>query len=217
MNNYFNYFVLLLLFIATIKCEVLVVPTCDCNNNDQNVPPNINISLSISYNNPSTIVNTNKITSDECGLSRPKALLASEESYEGQYPWYVSIYKVTFQSISYHCSGTLISKNAVLTSAACVTVGQPIDPGNLLIFIGAYNFLKFNGNYQHRSVKEILLHPNFDYSTLESDVAILKLKSRIKITDFVRPACLYMANERLDRNVGTQGTVSTKQHIFIFP
>lgn len=198
-----------------IKCDVLVTPECSCNS-DGNLPPKINISLSIAYNSPTTLTQ-NKIVTDDCGYPRPNNK-NTQDSYEGQFPWYVSIYKVSFQKISYHCAGTLISKDSVLTSAACITVGNPTDPGKLLAFVGAYNFLKFNGNgYQYRSVKEIILNPNFDFSNLDSDLAILKLKSRIRVTDFVRPICLWTGREPIEQNINVQlGIVSGILRVYVF-
>lgn len=213
MNHFIVLFIAFFQIFARCECDVIVIPKCSCNNDSQNLPPKINISFAISYNSPSTIIQ-NKIISDECGWPRPtekqQNTNTNNDSYEGKFPWYVAIYKTSFQKISYHCAGTLISKDSVLTSAACITVGQPTDPEFLLAFIGAYNFLKLYGNYQYRPVKEIILDPNFDFSTLDSDLAILKLKSRIRITDFVRPACLWTGNEAIEEHINRQqGVVSS--------
>lgn len=40
-------------------------------------------------------------------------------------------------------------------------------------------------------VKLAVQHPEYDYSTLKHDIAILVLDKPVKVTDFVKPACLF--------------------------
>lgn len=169
--------------------QVNVIPTCNCADSDGVSLSNLNITVNIAFDSDRRGA---VIQSDDCGLTLPRdKRLKDGNSFEGEFPWYTSIYKANFKQIGYECAATLISKTAVLTSAACITDGDEVTPEQLLVFIGAYNFIEFGGHYQQRKVKQIVLHPNYDYLKLENDVGILKLSSSVQITDYVRPVCIW--------------------------
>lgn len=199
----------LLIFVVLVKCVIGVIniePSFDCgSHSNTDRIPNVNISLHISFGDRGH----GQIQSDRCGLNLPRATtLAATDSYEGEFPWYVSMYKSTFKKIGYECAGSLISKNAVLTSAVCITVGEPVDHTKIIVFVGVYNFLRHNGNYQQKAVKSIAIHPQFDYSRMENDLAMVRLSTDVRYTDYVRPICLWSWGPDTNGLVGSEGIVS---------
>lgn len=77
----------------------------------------------------------------------------------GKFPWFAAIYISRFNGLSYRCGGTLITKDLILTSAACLkTKGDMNHPENMLIFLGKSNFLNFKGPTQIRTVSKVLAY-----------------------------------------------------------
>lgn len=76
----------------------------------------------------------------------------------GRFPWFSEIYVSRFSGLSYRCGGTLITKDLILTSAACLKTKSDMNhPENMLIFLGKSNFLNFKGPVQIRTVSLVLI------------------------------------------------------------
>jgi hypothetical protein len=79
----------------------------------------------------------------DCGLSEvPKTpyILNGISTKRGQWPWHVAIYLKHKGELKYICGGALITENAVLTSAHCVTLrGNPRNSSDFLILLGKQN------------------------------------------------------------------------------
>ncbi|TSK20013.1 Excitatory amino acid transporter 2 [Bagarius yarrelli] len=85
------------------------------------------------------------------------------------------------------CSGALVSQRAVLVPAHCVTEPGHTLPNNtadLKVVLGEKKRL------QHLKVYQILVHPRYDSTGFDSDLAILKLVEKARISEFVSPVCL---------------------------
>ncbi|CAK6967042.1 inactive serine protease PAMR1 [Scomber scombrus] len=91
------------------------------------------------------------------------------------------------------CSGALLSQRVVLVAAHCV-VGkdkqQPLHPAHVKVVVGrqyqtSNDWMK---SLHHLQVSHILVHPDF-YTSQDSDMAVLKLKDKAKISEHVLPVC----------------------------
>ncbi|XP_041792258.1 inactive serine protease PAMR1 isoform X1 [Chelmon rostratus] len=86
------------------------------------------------------------------------------------------------------CSGALLAQRSILVSAQCVVDKdklQTLHPAQVKVVIGTQHqtskdWLK---SMNHLRVSDILVHP-------DSDVAVLKLKDKAKISERVLPVCL---------------------------
>ncbi|MED6262422.1 hypothetical protein ATANTOWER_019244 [Ataeniobius toweri] len=47
-----------------------------------------------------------------------------------------------------------------------------------------------NANEVLRSVSQVIVHPNFNNTLFNNDIALMKLRSVVAFTDFIRPICL---------------------------
>ena len=91
----------------------------------------------------------------------------------GAYPFFVSIKRAS-DNFAF-CGGTLVSSVWVLTAAHCVDGG--VTAASLKLVIGA-NQLNNEAPGDVRSVTSIHLHPSWNPTTFDNDVAMLRLDTR---------------------------------------
>ena len=87
------------------------------------------------------------------------------------------------------CSGTILDKNTILTTADCVKSAIQNSP-NYLVFAGVVD--KLDQAAQSVLVDKTFIHPDFDPTLMfGGNIAILKLKTPLNFVDgIVQPACL---------------------------
>uniref|UniRef100_UPI003AB0D841 inactive serine protease PAMR1 n=1 Tax=Centroberyx gerrardi TaxID=166262 RepID=UPI003AB0D841 len=92
------------------------------------------------------------------------------------------------------CSGALLTQRSVLLAAHCVAQKdrqQPLSPAHVKVVMGIQHQTSQDQtkSLQHLRVSNIVVHPDF-YSALDSDLAVLKLADKAKISERVLPVCL---------------------------
>ncbi|XP_041075142.1 inactive serine protease PAMR1-like isoform X1 [Polyodon spathula] len=122
-----------------------------------------------------------------------------------QWPWLAAVYRRsatgfkdesikqdTWQLI---CSGALINQRSVLVAAHCVTeLGKlnVIKAADIRVLVGKHHQsdTKELKSQQQLQISAILVHPNYDPLVLDSDLALLKLLDKARLSEKVQPACL---------------------------
>ena len=94
-----------------------------------------------------------------------------------------------FSRQSFSCTGSIISKNVILTAAHCVERGS-YNPSNVFVKFGHSDL----GNAMNMAVKSIVKHPNlygnlYEYKTYR-DLALLKLSNDLEFNDAIQPISL---------------------------
>ncbi|XP_072382310.1 chymotrypsin-like elastase family member 2A [Diabrotica undecimpunctata] len=151
---------------------------------------------------------------EQCGvvIKPAQPLIAhGEPTKEGEFPWHAALYFSKGTDLTYICGATLISKYHLITVAHCVITlktRKTLSPTSLIVYLGKYYLRSWtNPGIQSRQVANIVVHQNYNPRTFQHDIAILKLIEPAKITNYVRPVCLWEGDKNLRSVIERQGTV----------
>lgn len=124
-------------------------------------------------------------------LDTPRIVGGTEVNPENAYPWTVSLQYLD----QHYCGGSLLVRDGVyaewvLTAAHCwidLSGNQfPLD-GNDTVVLGEHSLSIDSGNEVVRGVSAVYLHPDFNYQTLQYDLALVRLDALVALTDVVAP------------------------------
>lgn len=99
-------------------------------------------------------------------------IVGGTEALEGAWPWMAALIYADDSSAFYghFCGGSLIRNNRVLTAAHCV---EGLQASEIEVVVGAHD-LK-NDPVERIGVQEIIMNPDYDPYSLDSDIALLSL------------------------------------------
>ncbi|KAM5138213.1 ovochymase-2-like [Mantella aurantiaca] len=112
-----------------------------------------------------------------------QSITVAEEAVPNSWPWHISIN----YGIKHFCSGVIVTKTYVLTTAGCVAQKRLFL--DMLLVVAGLHDLERSEDTQKCSVKEINIHPEFVSVTMENDIALLQLKEPLQFNDNVQPVC----------------------------
>jgi secreted trypsin-like serine protease len=119
-------------------------------------------------------------------------IVGGEVAPVGAYPWMTALVANNASPvIGQFCGGSLIHRDWVLTAAHCVTNGVQVDsPGSVDVVVNIHDLSQNNGI--RRDVQAILVHPQWNPSLYDYDIALLELAQPI---DAVTPVTLAQAGD----------------------
>lgn len=115
----------------------------------------------------------------------------------GEFPWMVALFELPEKR--YCCNGALIDRNAILTTAHCVTRcgGQALK---IVARVGEWNMSSSDEMIIPREeigVTSVHIHPAYFPSSLVNNIALLELKDSVHYQATVQPVCLPSTEQQL--------------------
>ncbi|XP_009995571.1 PREDICTED: inactive serine protease PAMR1 isoform X1 [Chaetura pelagica] len=126
-----------------------------------------------------------------------------------RWPWQAAIYRMangvkesSLQKGAWIliCSGALVNERTVVVAAHCVTdLGKTIvlKTAELKVVLGKFyrDDDRDEKTIQNLRISAIIVHPNYDPILLDSDIALIKLLDKARISSRVQPICLTSSHE----------------------
>uniref|UniRef100_A0A3Q4B868 Vitamin K-dependent protein C n=1 Tax=Mola mola TaxID=94237 RepID=A0A3Q4B868_MOLML len=109
-------------------------------------------------------------------------MLGGEVGKKGESPWQVLLLNARGH---FHCGGVLIDENWVLTAAHCLD-----NSWKFSVRLGDYERYKIEGTEVTLKVAETFKHPNYRISTVDNDIALLRLETPAPQSEYIVPICL---------------------------
>ncbi|XP_066297252.1 transmembrane protease serine 9-like [Branchiostoma lanceolatum] len=120
----------------------------------------------------------------------PGGLIAGGTEVEpGAFPWQAMLWDTRPAENSLVCSGSLINKRWVITAAHCIRKSG-LTKENFQVRLGKHTSVH-EAKERSYNVDRIIVHPEYNKVTLESDVALLRLAPpEVTFTEYILPICL---------------------------
>jgi secreted trypsin-like serine protease len=133
-------------------------------------------------------------------------IIGGEEAQPGAWPWMAALVNANDPDArnGHFCGGALIAPEWVLTAAHCFNSD---DPTQVDVVLGRHTLSSNEG--QRHSVAQIILHPNYDENTNDSDIALLRLAtaSAQPTISVIMPATANLANPGVNATVAGWGNM----------
>ncbi len=147
-------------------------------------------------------------------LLRSSRIVGGKDAFYGEAPWQALIKESRFFGLwKYNkCGGVLIHHNWVITAAHCNSGLF----GSLQVILGEHNLKTeemvatddssfVESKLVIRKVKRIIVHPKYQPSTLENDLALIELDGSVQFERHIQPICL---PEKGDQFIDAEAYVS---------
>nr|XP_029726489.1 serine protease snake-like isoform X1 [Aedes albopictus] len=143
-------------------------------------------------------------------IARPKAIVheefnctntveviaGGEEAQEGEFPHHALLGWESIDYIStdytFLCGAVLISEWYVVTAGHCIVDGERGTP--VVVRLGEYDLHNDFDHHVDFDVLQAVRHPNYKFSSVYNDIALVKVKQRIRFSPYIRPACLWTSD-----------------------
>ncbi|XP_046988691.1 serine protease nudel [Schistocerca americana] len=99
------------------------------------------------------------------------------------WPWALAVYR----DGSFHCGATLIHPAWALSAAHCV---DSYERHFYEVQAGMLRRFSFSPHEQTARVSAVVVHPRYARRTMTSDLSLLRLEPALRLSRWVRPACL---------------------------
>nr|XP_033798800.1 suppressor of tumorigenicity 14 protein-like [Geotrypetes seraphini] len=127
-----------------------------------------------------------------CGRNQMKKsrIVGGKDAASGRWPWQVSLQMGIHGHI---CGASVIASKWLISAAHCFLNSESIRysmPSVWKAYLGLQSIRRNSKQVLMRSIKRIILHPHYDQSASDYDIAILELEAPLFFTNLIHPICL---------------------------
>ncbi|XP_030071967.1 mannan-binding lectin serine protease 1 isoform X1 [Microcaecilia unicolor] len=135
-----------------------------------------------------------------------KRIIGGRNAEPGFFPWQVLIVVEDTSRVpddKWFGSGALLSESWVLTAAHNLRSQRrdstltPVSKDHVTVYLGLHD-VRSKADAVNRSVEKIILHDSFDPKTYNHDIALVKLKEKVVLTEHIMPVCLPQSAHKLE-------------------
>ena len=138
-------------------------------------------------------------------------IVGGQVAEPGEWPWQALLYI----GDSYLCSGSLLNEEWIVTAAHCLTDPEgdadaaPFAAEEIDVVLGEHALDRAEGTEQQHSVAELIIHPDYDERTHDSDIALLRLTRDAELNQRVQTVVLLLPAEEPELLAEGAETVAT--------
>ncbi|RDD36395.1 Chymotrypsin-like protease CTRL-1 [Trichoplax sp. H2] len=117
-------------------------------------------------------------------------IIGGENDVKGEHPYQISLQrKNSSQPCLFHhiCGGSIINQQHILTAAHCVDSGKVSD---FRVVAGEYDLSRNENTEQIIPVIKLIIRSDWNLTTLNNDIAVVKLASKLTYNSYVAPIAL---------------------------
>lgn len=128
-------------------------------------------------------------------------IVGGQQAARNEFPWQAMLFNPSGMHV---CSGSLIRNNWVLTAAHCLD-----NAGIATVTLGGYDKNDSNeAGHQTFSVKRVIIHPDFNVSTLVNDIGLIELNGSAVESENVKIISMVGIADFMLMQPGTEAVVS---------
>ncbi|XP_014270367.1 trypsin-1 isoform X1 [Halyomorpha halys] len=134
----------------------------------------------------------------KCGVVNQEIrIVGGRPTGVNRYPW---VARILYDG-QFHCGGSLLNGDFVLTAAHCV---RRLKRSKIRVILGDHDqYVTTDAPAIMRAVSAIIRHRNFDVNSYNHDIALLKLRKPVAFSKSIRPVCLPPSDLDPSGKVGT--------------
>lgn len=135
-----------------------------------------------------------------CGLSTKSfsKIVGGRPADPSEWPWMAAILRRGYPRI--FCGGVLITDRHILSAAHCV---YRYNKNDITVRLGEYDFDKKNETRARDfHIVEVHQHIDFDETTYDNDICILKLHQAVLFNSYIWPVCMPPTDDTFEGYVG---------------
>ncbi|XP_011341349.1 serine protease snake isoform X2 [Ooceraea biroi] len=129
---------------------------------------------------------SNKVS--RCSIVETPLIVGGVRAKPAEFPHMAVIGFNKGGDVFWHCGGSIISENFILTAAHCLE--SPDNGPATKVRAGLINLSTPDDAMQERNIVERIKHPDYKGSVRYHDIALFKLDRPLELNPRVRPACL---------------------------
>ncbi|XP_063824168.1 serine protease nudel [Ostrinia nubilalis] len=110
-------------------------------------------------------------------------VVGGRPSKPAAWPWMAALYR----NGMFHCGGVIVTQHWVLSAAHCV---HEFWSHYYEVQVGMLRRFSFSPQEQNHRITHVIVNQNYDQADMKNDLSLLRVKSSIQFSRWVRPICL---------------------------